>query len=302
MFVSLKRIIRSGWSNFRRQTALSFATVSIMVMTIFLITSLFLFQGTTNFLISLLEGRVDISVYFKKDIAEDDILRVKEELSQSPEVKNVEYISREDALARFIEKHKEDLVILESLVEVGANPFLASLNIKAFQATQYDAISNFFSQDPYQELVEKIDYFQNKQIIERIFKISTSVKFAGSLLGLILGLIAVLVAFNTIRLTIYSSREEISIMRLVGASNWFIRGPFIVQGIIVGAISTLLTLIIFFLILFFANERVEAFLPNFSPLGYFLNNFFIILFIQLAAGIGLGIISSLIAIRKYLKV
>src|SRR3989344_2614846 len=225
MFVSLKRIIRSGWSNFRRQTALSFATVSIMVMTIFLITSLFLFQGTTNFLISLLEGRVNISVNFKKDISEDDILRVKEELSQSPEVKNVEYISREDALARFTEKHKEDLVILESLVEVGANPFLASLNIKAFQATQYDAISTFFSQDPYQELVEKIDYFQNKQIIERIFKISTSVKFAGSLLGLILGLIAVLVAFNTIRLAIYSSREEISIMRLVGASKWFIRGP-----------------------------------------------------------------------------
>lgn len=301
MFTSLKRVIRLGWLNFKRQSGLTLATVSIIVMSIFLITSLFLLQGMTNFLVSNLKERVDISVYFKKDSSEEDILKVKTELSENPEVKNIEYISKEKALDRFTERHKEDLIVIESLAEVGRNPLLASLNIKAWQASQYEAISNFLEKGPYQGLIEKVDYYQNKEIIERIFKISSNINLVGIVFGLIFGLVAILVAFNTIRLAIYSSREEISIMRLVGASNWFIRGPFLIQGIIVGIAATFFTLLIFTLVLFFFSPRIEVFLPGFNLFGYFREHLFTLLFIQLATGIGLGVISSFIAIRKYLK-
>lgn len=302
MLVALRRIIHSGWLSFKRQTALSFATISIMVMAIFLITSLFLLHGMTRFLIADLQDRVDISVYFKKDSSEEDILKVKAELSENPEIKNVDYVSREEALEKFIARHEEDPVLIESLVELGENPLLASLNIKAWQINQYAAISNFLEKGPYQDLIEKVDYYRNKEVIERISEISSSINLAGIIFSFILGFIAIVVAFNTTRLAIYSSREEISIMRLVGASSWFVRGPFIVQGVIVGIVATFLTALIFTIGIFFFSSRIDLFIPGFSLLGYFKANFFTLLFIQLVTGVGLGVISSWIAVKRYLEV
>lgn len=302
MFTLLKRIIRSGWLNLKRQSGLTFATFFIMVMTISLVTFLFLFQGMTQFLISDLKEKIDISVYFKKDSTEEDILEVKEELAQTSEVKSVEYISREEALEKFTQRHKDNPILMESLAEVGENPLLASLNIKAGQASQYEAVSNFLETGPFKNLIEKIDYRQNREIIEKVFMISSNINFTGIAFGLILGFIALLVAFNTIRLAIYSSREEISIMRLVGASNWFIRGPFIFQGIVVGIAATLITLLIFTIAIFFLSPKIETLLPGFNLLSYFGGHFWILLLIQLTTGIGLGVISSWIAIRKYLEV
>lgn len=302
MFTSLKRIIRSGWQNFKRQAALSFATVSIMVIAIFLISSLFLLREITDFLALNLQERVDVSVYFKKDSSEEDILIVKDEISQNPEVKSVEYISREKALERFTERHKNDPVVIESLSEIGENPLLASLNIKAWQASQYAAISSFLEKGFYQEIIEEVDYYQNKEAIDKIFEVSSSIKTAALTASIILGLIAVLVAFNTIRLAIYNSKEEVSIMRLVGASDWFIRGPFVIQGIIVGITATLLSFSIFYMGTLFFDSRFETFLPGFNLSSHFKNNFWQILSLQLITGVGLGIFSSFIAIRKYLKV
>ncbi|MFC1630057.1 cell division protein FtsX [Patescibacteria group bacterium] len=302
MTVAVKRIIKAGLMNFKRQTALSLATVSIMTMTIFLVTSLFLLQGMTSFLVSELQERVDVSVYFKQDSLEEDILKLKEELAETEEVKSVEYVSKEEALEKFIERHKDEPILIESLNEVGENPLLASLSIKAWQANQYEAISTFLEFGPYQGIIEKVGYFQNKDVIERIFEVSSNINLVGIIFSVILGIVAVLVAFNTTRLAIYSSREEISVMRLVGASNWFVRGPFIVQGIIVGIVATLLTILIATAGIFLLNTRIEFFIPGFSLLGYFKSHFFLLLFVQLLTGVGLGVVSSFIAVRKYLKV
>ena len=305
MLTSIKRIFRSGWISFRRQAGLSLATCFIMVMTIFLVTSLFLFQNITQFLISSLQEKVDISVYFKKEALEEDILKVKEELAKIPEVKEVKYVPQEQALEKFIQKHKENLILMESLKEVGENPLLASLNIKAFAASQYTAITSFLDNTlppDFRNLIEKIDYYQRKPIIERIFSMTTGINRAGIVLTIILGLIAVSLVFNQIRLAIYSCKEEISIQRLVGASNWFIRGPFLIQGVISGFLATLICLLIFSLICWFFSPKLEILFPGLNIFSFFASNFWTILLIQLATGIGLGVVSSLIAIRKYLKV
>ena len=302
MLVALKRIIKAGFLNFQRQGGLTFATISIMVMTISLVTFLFLFQGTIHFLVLDLQEKVDISVYFKKDSLKEDILSVKDEISKVPEVKSVEYISREEALERFTEKHKDDPLLMESLAEVGDNPLSASLNIKTWQASQYEAVTNFLEGASFKNFIDKVDYYQNKAIIEKIFEISANIRLAGIIFSLFLGAIAILVAFNTIRLAIYNSREEIAIMRLVGASNWFIRGPFLIQGIVAGISATLVTILIFALLTLFLNSKLEVLLPGFSLFNYFLSNFWILLLIQLVVGIGLSTISSIIAMRKYLEV
>ncbi len=302
MFTSLRRIIKNGWLNFKRQGGLTFATISIMVMTISLITFLYFFQGIVQYLILDLQEKVDVSVYFKKDSLEGEILGAKEEIGKVPEVKSIEYVSREEALNRFTEKHKDNPLLMEALAEVGENPLLASLNIKAWQANQYEALANFLETASFNNLIEKLDYHQNKTVIGKIFEISSNIRLTGIIFSLILGIIAIVVAFNTIRLAIYSSREEIAIMRLVGASNWFIRGPFLIQGIMVGIVATIFTILLFALANFLLNTKLEVLLPGFSLFNFFLTNFWTILLVQLITGIGLSIISSAIAIRKYLKV
>lgn len=302
MLTSSKWIIKNGWLNFHRQGGLTFATVSIMVMTISLMTFLYFFQGIVQYLISDLQAKVDVSVYFKKDSLEDEILGIKEEISEIPEVKSIEYVSREEALNRFTEKHKDNPLLMEALTEVGENPLLASFNIKAWQANQYEALANFLEGAPFKNLIEKVDYHQNKAVIGKIFEISANIRLAGIIFSLILGIIAIVVAFNTIRLAIYNSREEIAIMRLVGASNWFIRGPFLIQGIMVGILATFITILLFALANFFLNSKLEVILPGFSLFNYFLNNFWALLLLQLITGIGLSMISSIIAIRKHLEI
>ncbi len=302
MFTSLKRIIRAGWTGFYRNPGLTVATVFIMATVIFFITTLFLFNLVSGILISNIQEKVDMSVYFKEDILSEDILAVKSELKGIPEVKDVEYVSKEQALEKFIEQHKNEPVLMESLTEVGKNPFLASLNIRAWQASQYEQVTNFLADSSFNNLIEKVDYYQRKPIIDKVFLITSGVNKAGIFSGIVLGMIAILIAFNTIRIAIYNSSEEISTMRLVGASNWFIRGPFLIQGIIAGFFATLFTLLITFALCYGFDSKISVIAPQISTFALFISNFWILVLIQLTAGIGLGVISSLIAVRKYLKV
>jgi len=302
MFASIKRIIRAGWIGFSRNGGQNAATVFIIVITVSVVTLLFLLNLTSQSLIINLQEKVDISVYFKEDALEDDILKVQSEISEIPEVKDIEYVSKEKALEKFIERHKSDPVLMESLAHVGQNPFLASLNIQAWQASQYEAVSSFLERAAFRDLIDKVDYYQRKPIIERVSSIASGINKIGIASGLVLATLAVLVAFNTIRLAIYNSREEISIMKLVGASYWFIQGPFLVQGAIVGSISVLITLSIFSGTCYFLGPKIEVLIPGFNIWNYFVSNFWALLLIQIFTGIGLGVISSLIATRKYLKV
>jgi len=299
MFTSLERIIRSGWITFKRQAGFTVATIFIMAITISLITSLFLFQKITKFSISLLQDKVDVSVYFKDTSLEQDILEIKEQIAKIPEVKSVEYVSNEEAKKRLLEKYPE---LTESLRETQGMLNLASLNIKAGQADQYAAIANFLEKAPFKNLIQKTDYYQRKPVIEKIFSVTSAINHTGVVLSLILVIIAFLVAFNQIRLAISNSKEEIFIQRLVGASNWFIRGPFLIQGVISGFFAALITLLIFIPLVYFLSPKMEVFFPGLNLFSYFAGNFFLIFLIQILTGIGVGVISSIIAIRKYLKV
>ncbi len=302
MFTSLKRIIHNGWKGFRGNISLSVATIFIMAIVISLPTALFILKPISANLVKEIKGKVDISVYFDENTNQDDILSLKSSLSKMPEVKSVDYISKEEALKRFKEKHKNDPILIESLKEVGENPFSPSLNIKAWKASQYGEITNFLEKGPFNKTIKKIDYFQKKPVIERIFSTISAVNKIGFLLAIILSLIAVLVAFNAIRIVIDNSKEEIKIMRLVGASNNFIRGPFLVQGIIIGFFSFFFSFLMTFLFCYFLDSKFKLIAPGISLYKLFLNDLGVLILIQLSTGIGLGIISSLIAIRKYLRV
>jgi len=301
MFVAFRRIFKLGWQSFTRDGGLAAATVFILVIVIALVTSLFILKEVSQFLIASIQEKVDISVYFKERALETEILNIKEEISKIPEVKEVKYISKVKALEEFVERYKDEPVLMESLAEVG-NPFLASLNIKAWEASQYGVIANFLEHPVYEDLVEKVDYYQRKPVIEKIFALSAGMEKTGWMGAIILVVVAILVTFNTIRLAIYNFREEIKIQRLVGAGNWFIRGPFLVQGVISGISAALICLLIFSLISWGLSPKIEIFFPGLNIFQIFVSNFWTIVLIQLSTGILLGVISSTLAIRKYLKV
>ena len=302
MMISFKRVLRSGWEKFSRDKSSSGAALFVMIIVMSIATMLFFLQGMATFMIAGLQESVDISTYLKNTATQEEVAQLKEELESMPEVREVKYISKEQALESFVETHKQDEVILESLEIVGQNPLLASLSIKAFSVSQYPAISKFLEDTPLASIISDVDYFDRAPVIGKLSTLTAGIQNAVLLVTLFAGLIAVLVAFNTIRLTIYNSRDEIEIMRLVGASSWFIRGPFIIQGMIVGVLATLITTLLFFPLTLFVGIKLQTFAPGFDLFAYFADNLFLILFLQLAAGIGLGVVSSLIAIRKYLTV
>lgn len=300
--VALKRIITYAWLSFLRNGWLSTATILVMMLTLFVIGGLLLVSVIANTILNDLENKIDISMSFKLGTQEATILGVRREIEVRQQVKEVNYVSPEEALADFREKHKDDPTVLASLEELGEeNPLPATLNIKAQNPSELSGIAEFLADKKYPS-VEKINYFENQKVIERLSAVVRGVRSAGAAVALILALVAVLVAFNTVRLAIYTSREEINIMKLVGATNWYIRGPFMIEGLMHGGIAAILTSLFFFPLIWMAASKISLFLPNVNLLDYFTSNFFQFFLILLTIGIVLGMGSSFLAIRRYLKI
>jgi cell division transport system permease protein len=304
MLTNFKRILKFAINDFSRNKGISIAAVFVLIVTIMLVTGLLFFQAAANFLVSQIQEKIDITAYFKEDAAEQDILKASEEILKiSEDIKSVEYVSKDQAIQIFTEKHKNNEVFLKALEEVGTNPFLPSLNIKTNgDPAQYEEISNILQASEFGELIERVDFSQKKDTIEKVFSITSNINKSGLFLSLILVIVATLVVFSTIKLAIDSSKEEISTMRIVGASNWFIRGPFIVQGAIYGLLAFLICILISFLSTYLITPRLESILPGFDIFNYFLNHFWFFALIQLLFGVGLGTASSFVVVRRYLDI
>lgn len=281
---------------------LSVATVAVMIIALIVFLGVNVFSYLTTSALTVLKDKIDISVYFKTSAPEDEILRIKRSLEGLSEVKSVEYISRDKALEIFKGNHAEDETITQAIAELGENPLSAALNIKAHDPSQYATISEYLNTKTLEPIVEKVSFFQNQTVIERLAQVIDTVEKAGTLLTLFLSLIAGLVIFNTVRLAIFSDREEIGIMRLVGASNSFIRGPYVVTGILYGALAAVLSLVIAAPAIFFGSPYINVFIPEIDLRGYFITNLLLLLLYQIAFGVVLGVVSSYMAMRKYLKV
>ena len=288
--------------NFWRNGWLSTATVLIMTVTLVVWTSIFLLNVVLTSVLDVLVEKVDISVYFNLGAKEMDILALKSKLEGMGEVNSVEYISAEQALPIFKKRHADNDIFIKSLQEIGINPLEASLNILAKNLSQYPAITAFLNQDQYKGIITNITYTENKDAIDRLSNIIKVLRESGIVASLILAFIAFLVAFNTVRLAIYSAREEITVMKLVGASNWFVRGPFIVEGVLHGVVASIISFMIVIPGIGFLGPKLFDFLPNINLVSYIGDNFWPLLLFQTLGGIILGVFSSWVAVRKYLKV
>ncbi len=301
MFTVISRIIHFGFKNFWRNGWLSTATVAIMVLASLVLVGLILFGVVSDRAAASIQDKIDISVYFKTTTSEDQILSVKQSLEKLSQVKSVGYISKDQALAIFKEAHKDDPVISQGINELDTNPLEASLNVKAWKPDQYGAIADYLNSPNLTSYIDKVSYSDTKVMIDRLTAIIENVTRGGFILTVVLALVAGLVVFNTIRLAIYSNREEIGIMRVVGASNSLVRGPLVVEGIISGVLAALLSVIIAAPVVYFLSPYVKVFITGLDIFEYFYTHIGQLFLYQLLFGVGIASLSSLVAVRRYLK-
>ena len=298
---SFKRVIRNAFINFWRNGWVSIATILVMVLAILMAGSLIMFQVLLNATLAEVEQKVDVSAYFKQDAEENEIFRIRGLLQGLSEVREIAYVSQDEALAIFKERHKDNALISSALDELGENPLGAVLRIRANEQQNYESIVRFLENGGFDAL-DKVDYRQNEAIFKRLEAVLALTRRVGFGVSAVLGFVAFLVAFNTIRLAIYTSREEISIMRLVGASTWYVRGPFLVEGAAHGFFASIISMLIFWPATLWLGPRARDFFGGVDLFSFYTQNLFLFFFALFMVGITIGVFSSFIATRRYLKI
>jgi cell division transport system permease protein len=306
MLTSLRRVFRSGFIGFWRSAYVSLASIFVITVALFVIGSTMLLDQLLTVSLTNIQSKVDINVYFVTTAAEGDIMALKTKVEALPDVAEVRYTSREDALTEYRLKNQNDSVAMQALEELGENPLGATIAIRARETSQYENIARFLDEQKAIEtadapLIDEVNYADNKESIETLTKIIDAVERASFVTMIVLIAAAILITFNTIRLAIYTAREEISVMRLVGASNSFIRGPFMLQGVMYGVIAGVLALAILYPIMIWIGPATAEFF-EFDLYVYFVTNFGTLFLTIVGIGVGLGLVSSMLAIARYLRV
>ena len=301
MFTIISRIFHFGAKNFWRNGWLSTATVAIMTLASLVFVGLLLFGVIAHAAAAAIQDKIDISVYFNTTTSEDEILNIQQSLEGLSQVASVDYISRDQALATFQQNHANDQTISQAINQLDTNPLEASLNVKAKDPSQYAAIDQYLQSPDLSQYIDSISYSENQDVINRLATIVRDVNVGGWAIIVFLALIAGLVVFNTIRLAIYSNRDEIGIMRLVGASNSLVRGPYIVEGVLWGGIAAVFSLILVTPIVYLVSPYLSAFIPGLSLFQYFLVHLPQLFLYQVLFAVVIGVFSSSWAVQRYLR-
>ncbi|MBU0531157.1 ABC transporter permease [Patescibacteria group bacterium] len=301
--IAFYRIIKFAFQNFWRNFWLSLITVSMLILTLLTVNVLVILNVVTATAITSVEEKIDVSVYFEPDTSLEIVQGAQGYLQGLPQVVDAKLITPDEALARFKERHVEDAEILKSLEEIEGNPFGASLVVKAKSPKDFDFILEALDNPQFRDYVEKKEFDDYEAIIQSINRVTDRVRLFGLALSGIFLLIAVLIVFNSIRVAIFIHKEEISIMRLVGASSWFIRAPFWVEVIMFSLLATIVSMVVTYPILGVLEPQFNSFFYPVETglLAYYNANFLYLFGIQFIGLCIINIVASTVAMRQYLK-
>lgn len=292
---SFQDIVRNGW--------LSIVTITILCLSLFSINTLSTVSYVSNGAVDAIKEKVDISLYLKSDSLEKDINSLREELASNPRIKEVSYTSKEKALVDFRNKYKNNQEVLMALKEINQNPLSPSLVINPSNLQESSILINELKvlDNP---IIESRDFSDNSAVLAKIEAITKRINDFGLIIILLFAFTSLLVVYNAIRVTIYTHRQEIEIMRLVGASNFFIYMPYLVSSLIYALVSLLLIVAIFIPLLTLLQPYLETFFAGYSVnvLSYYLDNFLSIFGLQFLVVLGINVFASLVAVRRYSKI
>ena len=300
MVTSLRRIFKAGFVGFWRNAYVSLASIFVITVALFVIGSTMLIDQLLSASLSQLQAKVDINVYFVPTAAQEEIDTLINSVKALPDVERVTYTSREDALAEYRRDNQNDSVAMQALDELRENPLGATIAVQARETSQYENINRYLEEQK-NPIIEEINYIKNKESIGKLSSIIGAVEQASFVALMVLIMASVLITFNTIRLAIFTAKEEISVMRLVGASNMYIRGPFMLQGVMYGIVSGVIALAVLYPIVLWLGPKTAEFF-EINIFDYFVNNFAYIFLVLVGIGVTLGLVSSVLAITRYLRV
>ena len=303
MFLSFVRIIKFSLQDIFRNIWLSLVTVIILILALFTVNMLLVVKVIGDMAVEAVEEKIDVNLYLKPNAKEDEILTLKAKINNLSEVKNVEYISNAQALKNFKEKHQDNPEILEALRELNINPLTPTLVIKPENLDVFDNLINRLNALD-ESIIESRNFTNYKALLEKINSITDKVTEAGMFLSAIFIIITILVIYNSVRVAIYTHRRQITIMKLVGASSWFIQMPYLISGLIYTFFGVSAIMLIFYPFLSLLQPYLEAFFVgyNVNLLDFFYGNIFTVFGIQFLATAFVNIFASLIAVRKYSRV
>jgi cell division transport system permease protein len=300
------RIVKAGVQNFMRNATLAVAAIAVMVITLTIILFSVIANATFANTIAQITDKIDISVYLKDDVSEEQRNELINDIKAIQNVKSVAFTSKEEALASYKKQNQNNLDLLLAISQTD-NPLPATINIKPKDPNKIQQIKDYLETDDVKKLQSDETSYSGdrKEAIDKISQATTFFRQAGVASVLVFALVSMLIIFNTIRMAIFNRRDELTIMRLLGASSWYIRGPFVVETILYGIFSAVLSVTVVNVLFAVSASAFGA-----SSLGlldiayanqYFSKHFWIILTAQLAIGILIGAASSVIATRRYLK-
>ena len=301
--ITFWRIIKSGFKNLFRNAWLSIAATAIMVITL-VIVSVFAFSAL--FLKNQLEvirEKIDLTVFLVDKAAPEDVTKLQNDIQGLENVKGVRYVSKADALERLRTSSKDGEQLAKTAQEIG-NPLPASIEVKTKSLDNLDALDAKIRNLPQGNLISQTSLQDNnvrKQVVENINKISQGVSRIGSIVSVAFLIVSLLIIFNTIRMAIFTRREEIDIMKLVGATKWFIRGPFLVEGAVYGVIGATIAIAIAIPSLNFAKPLFVNYFSTTDVIDFVSARYGLVVGGMYGLGIMIGVTSSYLAISRHLK-
>ncbi len=303
MFLSFIRVIKFSLQDVSRNIWLSLVTVIILILALFTINMLLTVKVIGDMAVEAIKEKIDVNLYLKPGASEDEILALKTKINNLNEVKNVEYISNAEALKNFKEKHQDNPEILEALRELNINPLTPTLVIKPENLDVFDNLINRLNALD-EDIIESRNFTNYKALLDKINNITGKVTEAGIFLSAIFVMITILVIYNSVRVAIYTHRRQITIMKLVGASNWFIQTPYLISSLIYTFFGVGAIMLIFYPFLTLLQPYLETFFVgyNVNLLDFFYGNIFTVFGIQFLAAALINMFASLIAVRKYSRV
>jgi cell division transport system permease protein len=304
--ITFWRIVHTGIVNFIRNFSLAAAAVAVMVVTLTIVLFSVITNAAFGNTIAQITNKIDVSIFLQDSDTAAQTTQLLTQLKALPDVKSVQYFSKAQALQQYEEQNSGNQQLVTAINET-SNPLPATIIIKPLNLNQLASIKNFLNEPtiiPLQS--DPPSYSGNlKTAIDKITHATDVLRKIGVVTVVVFAIICALIIFNTIQMAIFNRRDEISIMRLLGASTSYIRGPFIIESAIYGIIAAVLSVVIVNAAFLAASNALQA-----SSLGlldisyannYFDNHFWLLLTMQLALGIVLGAVSSTIATRRYLK-
>ena len=295
------RISKMSFISLWRNRWLSLAATFIMILTLITISVFASLLTVINKTTETLRDKVDMTVYFNDATTNDQIFAIQNILVSRSDIKVADFISKDKALKRWKERNKDNEKIRDIISETD-NPLPRSLEIKTQDPEDLAKIFAYLQGDDYKPLIREISYQKNKNLIDRLVRITTFIKIGGYTLSLVFVLISILIIYNTIRLTIFARSDEIDIMRLVGASDWYVRGPFIIEGISYGLLGAIVSALLFSTAFHFVVPFAERYLGSDNLNSNYLGmNLALIIAMQFLAGLLLGTLCSVVAVKKHLS-